>query len=261
MKANGITLHYRVDGEESAPAIVFANSLGTDLRIWDRVAAALEGRFRLVRHDKRGHGLSEESEGDYTNALLVADLEALLDGLGVKGALLVGLSVGGQIALGLAAKRPDLAKGLIVCDSAHRVGTPQMWSERMAMIRGQGIAAVADGILERWFPSSFRLARPEETACWRAMLTRTPLGGYLGTCAALRDCDLGDAIKKLTLPALFLVGSEDGATPPHVVRESAALLPGARFREIAGAGHLPCIDRPDEVIRGIEEMTKELAFV
>jgi 3-oxoadipate enol-lactonase len=246
-RANGIVLHHGLDGTGAAPALVFSNSLGTDYRIWDRVAARLGDRFRLIRYDSRGHGLSGCPPGPYTIEDNVADLAALLDHLDVSGAVVVGLSVGGMIAQGLSAARPELVKGLVLCDTAHRIGPPELWNERMAAVRTDGIEALAEPILERWFSATFRAEQPEALAGWRAMLTRTPVEGYLGTCAAIRDGDLGAAARAISVPCLCVVGSEDGATPPALVRSLADLIPGARFEVVQGVGHLPCIEVPDQL--------------
>jgi 3-oxoadipate enol-lactonase len=240
-------LHVQDLGAADKPALVFANSLGTDLRIWDDVVARLADRFRIVLYDKRGHGLSETGETPYSIAELVGDLAALLDDLAIEGALVCGLSVGGLIAQGLAASRPELVSGLILSDTAHRIGTAELWNGRIAAIEKGGIASIAEAILERWFSKDLRDNDPVALAGWRAMLTRTPEAGYLGTCAAIRDADFTEAAKAITVPTLCLVGEEDGATPPALVRQLADLIPGARYEVIAGAGHLPCIERPAKV--------------
>jgi 3-oxoadipate enol-lactonase len=245
VKANGIVLHHALEGDETAPVLVFSNSLGTDFRIWDQVVVRLGDGFRLIRYDSRGHGLSESPAGPYAIEDNVADLVALLDHVGVSSAVVAGLSVGGMIAQGLSAARPELVQGLVLCDTAHRIGPLEMWNDRMAAIRQDGIEALADPILERWFSKAFRRERPAELAGWRAMLTRTPVEGYLGTCAAIRDGDLSDAARAITVPCLCVVGSEDGATPPALVRSLADLIPGARFEVVQGVGHLPCIEVPD----------------
>lgn len=257
VKANGIVLHHALDGNPAAPTLVFSNSLGTDFRIWDRVAARLGDRVRLIRYDSRGHGLSQCPPGPYAIGENVADLAALLDHLDVSGAVVVGLSVGGMIAQGLSAARPELVQGLVLCDTAHRIGPPEMWNERMAAIRQGGIEALAEPILERWFSQTFRRERPEELAGWRAMLTRTPLEGYLGTCAAIRDGDLSAAARAISVPCLCAVGSEDGATPPDLVRSLAGLITGARFQLVHGVGHLPCIEAPDLLAQMIIDFMAE----
>lgn len=257
VRANGVVLHHAVEGPSDAPALVFANSLGTDFRIWDDVVAALAADARVVRYDKRGHGLSEAPPAPYGLADLVDDLAGLLDHLAVRDALVVGLSVGGMIAQGLAAARPDLVRALVLCDTAHRIGPPEMWDQRIAAIRAGGIEALAEPILERWFSADFRRSRPAELLGWRNMLTRTPVEGYLGTCAAIRDSDLTGAARAIAVPTLCVVGSEDGATPPELVRSLAALVPGAGFSIVEGAGHLPCVEAPETLAALINDFMRE----
>src|SRR5690606_31805665 len=171
---NGVVLHVEDLGAADGPALVFSNSLGTDLRIWDDVVGQLADRFRIVRYDKRGHGLSEIGETPYSIDDHVDDLAALLDDLAIEGAIVCGLSVGGLIAQGLYAKRPELIAGLILCDTAHKIGAAELWNTRMAAIEKGGIASIAETILERWFSRELRENNPDALAGWRAMLTRTP---------------------------------------------------------------------------------------
>jgi 3-oxoadipate enol-lactonase len=237
-------LHFRDENARAPQAIVFANSLGTDLRIWDDMVALFDNEFRTLRYDLRGHGLSDAPPAPYSIDDHVADLAALLDVRGIKGAILVGLSVGGMIAQGLAGRRPELVRQLALCDTAHKIGTPEMWNARIEAVRKGGIAAIADAVLERWFSAEFRRTRPEELTGYRNMLTRMPVEGYVGTCAALRDADLTETSRSLTQPTLCLVGEEDGATPPELVRSLSALIPNAAFKAIPEAGHLPCVEQP-----------------
>ncbi|WP_193369444.1 3-oxoadipate enol-lactonase [Pelagibius marinus] len=253
---NGVVLHVEDLGPADRPALVFANSLGTDFRIWDDVVARLIERFRIVLYDKRGHGLSETGDSPYSIDDHVADLAALLDDLAVENAIICGLSVGGLIAQGLYASRPDLVAALILCDTAHKVGTAEAWAERMAAVEDGGIASIADAILERWFTEEFRESDPIALQGWHAMLTRTPVEGYLGTCAALRDADFTEEAKQIAVPTLCVVGEEDGATPPELVRQTADLIPGARYEVIAGSGHLPCIERPAQLTELILDFTE-----
>ena len=258
---NDIVLHYEDVGSAGLPTIAFSNSLGTDFRIWDGVARILKPEFRLVRYDKRGHGLSEAPAAPYAMDDHVADLAGLLDHVGVEDALVVGLSVGGMIAQGLAAARPELARALVLCDTAQRIGDAALWDGRIAAVAKGGIASLAEGILERWFPDEYRSGQPVDLAGYRNMLTRTPADGYAGTCAAIRDTDLTETTRQLGLPALCVVGDQDGATPPDVVRSLAELLPDSRFQVIEGAGHLPCIDRPRVLAGLIRRFAKEIGLV
>lgn len=254
---NGQILHFADENAGQGGTIVFANSLGTDFRIWDGVVARLGTARRLLRYDLRGHGLSDAPPAPYMIGDHVADLEALLDARGIKAALVVGLSVGGLIAQGLAARRPDLVRALVLCDTAHRIGTVESWSARIDAVRTGGIAAIADAILERWFSNGYRTTMQDDLAGYRNMLTRTPVEGYVGTCAALRDADLSATTRTLAQPTLCVVGEEDGATPPDLVRAMSALISGARFEIIAGAGHLPCIESPALMAARIDTFAKE----
>ena len=244
--ANGVVLHYD-DTAGARPAIVFSNSLGTDFRIWDKVAADLGQDYRIVRYDKRGHGLSEATPAPYSMSDHVGDLAALLDDLGVKSAVIVGLSVGGVIAQGLAAVRPDLVRGLVLSNTAHRIGTTDSWNTRIAAVETNGLGSIADNVMKLWFTPSFRSPSNAEYVGCRTMFLRSPPVGYVGTCAALRDADLTESTRALKVPTLCIAGDQDGSTPPDLVRSMADLVRGSEFRIIADAGHIPCVEQPAAV--------------
>lgn len=252
-RVNGVVLHHDVRGDADAPALVFSNSLGTDFRIWDEVAARLAPRRRVVLYDKRGHGLSEATPAPYSIDDHVGDLAALIDHLGIRRAGVVGLSVGGLIAQGLAAARPDLVAALVLIGTGPKLGTAEAWNGRIETATTRGIAALADDILARWFTPAFRSADNEAFAGYRAMLTRSPVEGYAGTCAALRDADLTVSTRALDLPVLCLVGDQDGSTPPDLVRATAGLIAGSEFRVIEAAGHIPCVEQPETTAGLIED--------
>lgn len=260
VRVNGVVLHHEVRGRADAPALVLANSLGTDFRIWNAMLAALGDRWRVVLYDKRGHGLSEATPSPYRMDDHVGDLSALLDHLGVTKAAVVGLSVGGMIAQGLAAKRPDLVSALVLMDTAHKIGTAEMWNARIETVTTKGIGAMADAILERWFTPAYRSPDNADFTGYRAMLTRTTVDGYAGTCAALRDADFTEATRALTVPTLCIAGDQDGSTPPDLVRSTAALIDGARFEIVAGAGHLPCIEKPAATARLIDHFLDDIGW-
>lgn len=257
-RTGDIVTHYADSGEGSRPTIVFVNSLGTDHRVWDALIRRLDGGHRLVRYDMRGHGLSGLTQGPYTFELLADDLAALLDHLRLGPVILCGLSIGGMVAQQLAASRPARIRALILMDTAARIADAATWQQRIDLVEEQGVEALADGVLERWFPPDFHDKRANELALWRNMLTRTPAAGYAACCGALRDGDLTERSARLSLPTLCLGGTEDGSTPPEVVNGLAELIDGARFEPIEGAGHLPCVDAPDEVARHIGRFLSEL---
>lgn len=261
VKINGQVMHFRVDGPESGAPVLLANSLGTDLRVWDHMLAQMPCELRFIRYDKRGHGLSEGPDAPYFMGDLVKDAGSLLDHLNIKNAVVVGLSIGGMIAQGLAAERPDLVKAMVLMDTGAKIGTPGMWEERVAALRDIGLVGMADAVLERWVSKSFREEKPEELALWRSMLTRTTTQGYAGCALAIAETDLRDSTARLTLPTMAIAGSEDGATPPDLVRETAALIDGASFHIIRGAGHLPCVEEPTQTAALITRFLEEVGHV
>lgn len=259
LRANGIVLHVDDSGPKSGdqrPAIVFANSLGTDFRIWDAVAPAFAATHRVIRYDKRGHGLSEATPAPYSINDHVGDLAALLDALGVKSAIIVGLSVGGVIAQGLAAARPDMVKAVVLSNTAHKIGTQDSWNARIDTVKSNGIGHIGDAVMKLWFTPDFHKNRPDDLAGCRNMLVRTPVEGYIGTCAALRDADMTASTAGLAIPALCIGGDQDGSTPPDLVRSTAALIKDAELVIIPGSGHIPCVEQPGAVIAAIQAFLK-----
>lgn len=243
---NGVHIHYQVIGaDETKPTIVFSNSLGTDSRIWRDVIVRLVGEAGIVLYDKRGHGLSDVGETPYTMDDHVGDLAALLDHLGGRPAIICGLSVGGMIAQGLALSRSDLVSGLVLCDTGMIIGDESIWRPRIDAIERDGMHAITDSTMERWFTASFREQRTEEVALYANMLRRQPAEGYTGTAAAILGADFRERSPSITVPTLCVVGDDDRATPPSLVAELAKAVRGARYEVIKNAGHLPCIEQPE----------------
>ena len=242
---NNVTLHYQqIGGPEAAPTVVFINSLATDFRIWRDVIIQLAGHFPMLNYDKRGHGLSDSGTAPYQLDDHVNDLAALMDKLGISDAVICGLSVGGLIAMRLYALRPDLVSSMVLCDTAPKIGTAEMWEERMQTVRDQGMAGLVTANMERWFTQNFHTHHQPELAGYSNMFLRVPIEGYLGTAAAIRDADLTEAATKIDVPVLCVVGDEDGSTPPELVLNMANMIPGADFKLIKGAGHIPCVEQP-----------------
>jgi 3-oxoadipate enol-lactonase len=238
-----VTLHYRDEGPRGAPTVVFANSLGTDFRLWDPILPLLPEGLRLVRFDKRGHGLSTCPPAPYSMGALIRDAERLLDALEVRDCVFVGLSIGGLIAQGLAAKRLDQIRAVVLSNTAAKIGTRAMWEGRIAQVESEGLEAMSGTIMERWFSKTFRDS-PAVTP-WRRMVEVTPAAGYAGCSAAIAGSDFYSTTANLRLPALVIAGDQDGSTPPDLVRELHELIPGSRYELIRGAGHLPCVEAPE----------------
>lgn len=252
VQVNGVSLHHQIiGGPGNKPVIVFINSLGTDFRIWRDVIVRLAGSYPLLTYDKRGHGLSDVGEAPYSIEDHVDDLIGLLEHLKASDAVVCGLSVGGLIAQGLYARRPDLVKALILCDTAHKIGTADMWAARIAAIEQSGLDGIVDGVMERWFTPVFCESDPSFPG-YRNMMLRQPVEGYTGTCAAIRDADYTAAAGEIAVPTLCVVGDQDGATPPELVLSLAKLIPRARYEVIKDAGHIPCVEQPEMLTTIIE---------
>ena len=254
-----VRLHYRVDGPDDGAPVVFANSLGTDMRLWDPILPLLPKGLRLIRYDKRGHGLSSCPSGNYSMGSLITDVEKLIDHLGVTNCVFVGLSIGGMIAQGLAVKRLDLVRAMVLSNTAAKIGNAAMWDDRIAAVRAGGIESLADGVMERWFSAEFR--EKPELELWRNMLVRQPDDGYAGCSAAISGSDFYATTATLRLPTLGIAGAEDGSTPPDLVRETTDLIPGSRFHLIRRAGHLPCVEQPEEYAQVLSEFLKSVGHV
>ncbi|MFM2356422.1 MAG: hypothetical protein RLZZ528_2158 [Pseudomonadota bacterium] len=235
-------LHLRVDGPADGPVVVFANSLGTDLRLWDGILPLMPAGLRLVRYDKRGHGLSSGGGGERIEDH-VEDAIAVIEAVATGPVAFVGLSVGGLIAQGVAHRRPDLVRALVLSNTAAKLGTAESWQQRIDAVRAGGLASIADAVMERWFAPAFRAT--DELSLWRQMLVNTPAEGYLAACRALAGADLRADCAGLRGPVLVIAGAEDGASPPAVVEDTARRIPGAAYHVIPGAGHLPCVEAPD----------------
>lgn len=241
---DGVAFHVRLDGPKDGPAVVFCNSLGTDLRVWDDVVALLPG-MRILRFDKRGHGLSDCPDGPYSIETLANDAAAIAQAVGLKQFVFVGLSIGGLIGQQLAHSRPDLVRSLVLMDTAAKIGNDEMWDTRIAAVRETGLAPIADAIMPRWFAKSFCANNPS-LKMWRNMLARTPASGYIACCEAIKAADLTEQTRNLSIPVTTIAGTEDGSTPPEIVQKTADLC-GADFHLIDDAGHLPCVEKPEQI--------------
>lgn len=248
-----VKLHCSVEG--TGQPVVFVNSLMTDYRMWDKLMARLSPGYRVIRYDKRAHGLSSAPPAPYRMDELVDDLARLLDALEVRDAVIVGLSIGGLIAQGLAVARPDLVKAVCLSNTAARIATPEVWEARFKAVREGGLEAIVDATIERWFPAEFR-EKPEVSA-WRTMFLRQLPDAFLGCGKAISETDFTASTARLKVPVLGIGATQDGSTPAEMLRETVLSVSGGRFHLIEGAGHLPCIDAPDEYAKVLSEFLAE----
>jgi 3-oxoadipate enol-lactonase len=252
---------YLDEGPKERPCLVFANSLGSDLRIWDDVAARLLPYFRVVRYDKRGHGLTDAAPPPYSADELAQDVAGLLDTLAIEQAVICGVSVGGLIAQAFALTYPRRVPALILCDTGARIGSVDSWQQRVDTVLAGGLKPLESPTMERWFSAPFRERRPADIRGYSNMLLQTSVAGYVGTCCALRDSDFRQAISRLRIPTLVLCGADDIATPPELGTELAGLIPGAQFSLIENAAHLPCIEQPEKMTETMMQFFEEVQIV
>lgn len=245
VRAGDIVVHYELRGPAGAPAVLLANSVGTNFHVWDPQVSALAERFLVLRYDMRGHGLTDCPAGPYTIAQLGDDARLLLDAVGIDSAHVVGLSIGGLVAQRLAAAAPSRVRSLVLCDTANVIGPPSRWDDRIDAVTKGGLASIVDGVLKVWFTAGFLAAHPEIAQGFRTMLTRVPLAGYIACCHALRDADLREDDSKIACPTLVVVGDQDASTSPAAARELCAAIKGAKLEVIANAAHIPTIEQPE----------------
>ena len=230
-----------IEGAEDAPVLVLSNSLGTDLSMWEPQMPALAARFRVVRYDTRGHGASPVTPGPYTIGQLGRDVLMLLDALKIRRAHFCGLSMGGMIGMWLGAQAPDRIGRLVLANTAPKIGTPEIWNQRIDNVRKGGMKAIVETLLERWFTAGFRARAPEQVSRVRAMLVGTPAEGYVACCAAVRDMDQREAIAGVTHPTLVIAGAHDPVIPLAAARATAEKIRGARYVEL-DAAHLSNVE-------------------
>ncbi|WP_149537815.1 bifunctional 3-oxoadipate enol-lactonase/4-carboxymuconolactone decarboxylase PcaDC [Siccirubricoccus phaeus] len=250
-----VCVHATAEGPERAPPVLLMHSLGTDLHMWDPQAAALAKRFRVIRMDMRGHGLSDAPPGPYTMEQLARDGLALLDALGIGQAHLGGVSIGGHIAMRMAALAPERALSLLPCDTALSFGGPAGWQERMDAVRAGGMAAVADATIARWvLDTSLASSR----ALKRMLLTTDPVG-WLGCAAALQGVTGEELTGRLSCPTTIVVGDRDPSTTPDAARAIQAAIPGSKLVIIPEAAHIPNLEEEGAMTRAVlghmEEVT------
>jgi 3-oxoadipate enol-lactonase len=241
-------LYHTFAGPEGAGVVVCSNSLGTTLEMWEPEAGALAQDRRVLRYDMRGHGRSPVPETPYSMADLGTDLVGLLDRNGVERASLYGVSLGGMVSMWVAAHAPERVERLVLCSTSAVMGPPESWTERAALVRREGMRAVADTVVARWFTPAFAASRPDVVAGIRAQLAATPPEGYAGCCEAIREMDQRPDLPSISAPTLVIAAEGDPSTPPAHARTIAGLIPGARLEVLDRGAHLVNVEAPDLVI-------------
>jgi len=250
---NGISINFEIDGPDGAPWLVLSNSLLTNLSMWDDQVAALRQSFRILRYDQRGHGGTQATEGSYSFDLLVADIIALLDMLGIKRAHFCGLSMGGMTALFLAQRHAQRFDRIIACDCgpASTPASAQQWQERIALAGKDGMGALVEPTIGRWFPLDFVAGKPPVLDKVRQMIRSTPIAGFSGCAQALSDYDLRPGLASIDRPTLLIVGTKDATLAG--IRQIKDAVRGAALVELEGAGHISNLEQPAAFTRAMRE--------
>jgi 3-oxoadipate enol-lactonase len=248
-----MSLSHRLRGPEHAPILVLSNSLGTTQELWERQIPVLADRFRLLTYDHPGHGASEIPEDAPTVERFADGLLGLLDELGLDRVSLCGVSLGGMVGMALALDAPERVERLVLtCTSAY-LGPPDGWSERARIVRTQGMEAIANAVVGRWFTAELELEEPETVARFRAMLAATPPEGYARCCEAVGAWDARERISAIAVPVLVVAGADDPATPVEHAELIASRIPGARLQILNRTAHLANVERSDAFTSAVLE--------
>jgi 3-oxoadipate enol-lactonase len=238
----GLRLHYELIASGDAPTLVLSNSLGSNFTMWDPQMAEFSKHFQVLRYDTRGHGRSSVPAGPYTVEQLGRDVLTLLDQLRLDRVHFCGLSMGGSTGMWLALHAPQRLGKLVLCNTAAKIGTAEIWNPRMDAVRSGGVKAISSGVLSRWLSDSFRAKAPDTAARVLTMLESTDTEGYLANCAAIRDFDLRQSVGSIRMPTLVIAGTHDVSTTPADGRFLAEQIAGARYQEL-DAAHLSNIEQ------------------
>ncbi|MGA2089162.1 MAG: 3-oxoadipate enol-lactonase [Stellaceae bacterium] len=245
IRAGGLTVHYQLEGDAGLPVVMLSNSLGTDLHMWDAQMPALLPKFRVLRYDMRGHGLTDlPPEESYSLDRLADDALALLDALKLGRVHFCGLSIGGMIGQKLGAKAGNRFLSLALCHTAMSIATPQIWADRVATVRQGGMASIVESVVQRWFTPAFHQAHPEIIAGYCNMLLRCPAAGYIGCSLAISGADLSPDAARISNPTLVVLGEGDKSVPLETGRALAKTVKGSRLVEIKHVSHISAVEQP-----------------
>jgi 3-oxoadipate enol-lactonase len=241
--------NYALIGDKE-PVLMLSNSLGTDFSMWDPQITELERRFRVLRYDTRGHGKSSVTHGDYTIEQLGRDVLGLLDALRIERVHFCGLSMGGMIGMWLGIQAPGRLHRLVLCNTAARIGSKEMWNARIATVRTDGMKSVAAAVIERWFTPGFRAAFPEKVSRAQRMLENASPEGYAACCAAIRDMDQRESLARIEVPTLVIYGASDSVIPLPDAHFLAAQIRGASEVELPAA-HVSNVEQAEAFTQAV----------
>ncbi|WP_280563690.1 alpha/beta fold hydrolase [Chromohalobacter sp. 48-RD10] len=243
------TIAYHDSGETALPAVLLAHPLGMNQDVWEGVVAALRGRFRCVTWDLPGHGASTGLTAAVTPEHLTADALALADALGLARFHFVGTSVGGVVGQQLLRQAPERLRDVVLTNTGAVIGTPDNWHARAARVRQEGLVAMADEIVPRWFTEAFVQGNAAAYTGWKVQLTRTDGESYARLCEMLAESDFSGQLRGVTGPVRLLGGREDLSTPPDTLKALASQFGDARLEVLEDIAHVPSVEVPEAIAK------------
>jgi len=252
VQSNGCPIHYEVEGAQDKPVLMFCNSLGATLHMWDGQMPAVTKHFRVLRYDRRGHGKSGVPAGPYTMEMLGRDALAVLDAAAVERTNWCGLSMGGMVGMWLGANAPHRVNKLILSNTAAYFENKQIWNDRIAVVKEKGLTAVVQGTIERWFTAAFREREPQKVKAIAEMFLATKPEGYIACGQAVRDMDHREIIKMIKAPTMIIAGKQDAGTTVEMAEYLRNNIPGASMTlfDAAHIANIECGDSYTDAVLG-----------
>ncbi|MEM8898957.1 MAG: 3-oxoadipate enol-lactonase [Bacteroidota bacterium] len=238
-----MNIHIKVEGNPQRPVLVFSNSLGANLHMWDEVVSYLLPHFNIIRYDTRGLGRSIVSPGPYSIAQLGQDVLDMLDAQGHEKVHFCGLSMGGQIGQWLGVHHSDRINKLVLSNTAAKIGMENRWNARIRLINQKGLGVIWEGTQKVWFRDEFIQQELEKMLSIKEMFLSHHVEGYIACCAAVRDADFRKEISQIQLPALIIAGKEDTSTTVSEAEFVAEQIPNSQL-VVLPARHISCIEHP-----------------
>lgn len=253
--ANGISHRVRIEGH-SGPWVVFSNSLGCTLEMWDEQVEVLQDEYRILRYDTRGHGGTHSTPGPYSLDLLADDLLGVLEAVGVNECTLVGISLGGMVAQTATLASPAHFTGLVLADTTSHYGpqVAEFWENRARTSLENGLDSIAESTPQRWFTPEFTRLNPSVVARLQAMVRSTDPQGYAGCCAAIQAVNTTDQLGAITIPTAVIVGERDPSTTVEHARRIHDAITHSSLHVIPDAAHLSNVEQPSrftEIVRAL----------
>ncbi|SDL37254.1 3-oxoadipate enol-lactonase [Modicisalibacter muralis] len=245
LEIDGRSVAYRDVGSQTAPLVILAHPLGMTQAVWDDTVAVLTGRYRVITWDLPGHGASAPRVGEIRAEQLAAEALTLADQAGAQRFRFVGTSIGGVIGQQLLIQAPERLGRVVLTNTGAVIGTPDNWHARARRVREEGVAALVDEIVPRWFSQASRNASPALEAGWKTVLARTDDESYARLCELLATTDYRDKLLSVSIGVHLLGGSEDLSTPPETLQGLEAELADSELEILDGVAHVPSVDCPD----------------